>query len=447
MQIITDSLDALCPWKTISVRENQPEWFNGSVKKAMLKKRLIYRNACKTNLDCDWDKVREAKRQVRKLIIQNKRAYITGKLNEYSNIPRKFWHEIHRNLLVGNIKSSATNIQLDTESGRKVEGSQAANEINVYYSKVGAKLAEKFRGDWDENSIDQLVHVPVMNFRFIGEKETKSLIKALPAQKPSQVKNISTKYLIDALIATHFEFSHILNESLASSVMPNSWKIGTITPVPKKPLSKKVSDFRPISCLPTPSKIIERAVYNQIVYHLETYGLLDTRQHGFRRNHSTSTAVFTLVQYIYDKLENRNYVGCIYVDYSKAFDTLDHEILCKKLERFRLDKNVVNWCRDYLYKRKQRVKVNEVISDFADVTYGVPQGSILGPLFFIMYVNDVITSFDENSPNIILYADDTAIYYEHEQLEVLEEKLTLGLIKLSEWCRLNKLTINFDKNF
>ena len=288
-------------------------------------------------------------------------------------------------------------------------------------------------------------HIPVMNFRLICEKEIISLIKSLPKQKSSQVENISTIYLVDALLATHFEFSHIINESLFTSVMPNSWKIGTITPVPKKPLSKKVSDFRPISCLPTPSKIIEKAVYNQIVYHLETYGLLDNRQHGFRRNHSTSTAIFELVQYIYEKLDTRNYVGCIYVDYSKAFDTLDHKILCKKLECFGLDKTVVNWCRDYLHNRKQRVKVNDAISNLADVTYGVPQGSILGPLFFIMYVNDVIMSFDRDSPNIILYADDTVIYYAHEQLKILEEKLTLGLNKLSDWCKQNKLTINFDK--
>ena len=100
--------------------------------------------------------------------------------------------------------------------------------------------------------------------------------------------------------------------------MPNEWKKGIITPIPKKPLSKNVVDYRPISVLPAPSKLIKRAVHNQIVYHLESYGLLDSRQHGFRKDHSTSTAIFTLVQYIYEKLDDRQYVGCIYVDYSKA---------------------------------------------------------------------------------------------------------------------------------
>ena len=238
------------------------------------------------------------------------------------------------NLLIGSIKTTVMNIQLDTEEGNKVDGFRAACKINIYYSKVGETLAEKIIDKWDENSMERPVHVPVMNFRFIGEKEIISLIKALPTQKSSQVKNISTTYLIDALLATHFEFSHIINESLSTSKMPSSWKIGTITPVPKRSLSKKVSDFRAILCLPTPSKIIERAAYNQIVYHLETHGLLDNRQHGFRRNHSTSTAIFTLIQYIYKKLDTRKYVACIYVDYSKAFDTLDHKILCKKLESF-----------------------------------------------------------------------------------------------------------------
>ena len=191
--------------------------------------------------------------------------------------------------------------------------------------------------------------------------------------------------------------------------------------------------------------MIERAVYNQIVYYLESHGLLDRRQHGFRKDHSTSTAIFELLQYVYEGIDNRKFVGCIYVDYSKAFDTLDHVILCKKLERYGMCGNVVEWCRSYLQFRKQRVKVNDQISDEADITYGVPQGSILGPLFFLIYVNDVITSFGKDDPRIILYADDTVIYCSDICLKSLQSKLTQGLEKLSNWCNLNKLTINFSK--
>ena len=165
-----------------------------------------------------------------------------------------------------------------------------------------------------------------------------SLIRTLPVHKSSQVKNFPMLFLIDALLATHFEISYILNECLYAFIMPNERKKGMITLIPKKPLSKNVVDYRPVSVLPASSKLIERAVHNQIVYHLDSYGLLDCRQHGFRKDQSTSTAIFTFVQYIYEKLDDRQYVGCIHVDHSKAFDTLDHVILCKKLETFGLRK-------------------------------------------------------------------------------------------------------------
>ena len=424
LEIVEDSLNTLCPLKNITIREGQMGWFDGEIKKAIISKKSIHRKACKSNQNHDWDRLRVAKRNVRKLIMQKKCGYIIGKLEEFRNV---------------------VNIQVETPNGEKVEGYQAACETNRYYSKVGETLASKFQSSWNIHAIHQTVYIPNMQFRFIGEKETIALIRTLPVHKSSQVKNVPMLFLKDALLATHFEISYILNECLYASIMPNEWKKGTITPIPKKPLSKNVVDYRPISVLPAPSKLIERAVHNQIVYHLDSYGLLDCRQHGFRKNHSTSTAIFTLVQYIYEKLDDRQYVGCIYVDYSKAFDTLDHVILCKKLETFGLSKNVVNWCRNYLQSREQMVKIDKHLSEPANLTYGVPQGSILGPLFFIMYVNDVITTFDENSPNIILYADDTAIYYAHNQLEELEKQLAVGMKKLCDWCNLNKLTINFQK--
>ena len=128
---------------------------------------------------------------------------------------------------------------------------------------------------------------------------------------------------------------------------------------------------------------------------------MDRRQHGFRKDHSTGTAIFELIQFIYNSLDKREIVGCIYVDYSKAFDTLDHSILCKKLALYGLSAWVVDWCRNYLNNRKQQVKVNGNMSECEGVTYGVPQGSILGPLFFILYVNDVISIFKENDTRII----------------------------------------------
>ena len=163
------------------------------------------------------------------------------------------------------------------------------------------------------------------------------------------------KYLRDGLIIAATEVCHILNECIQTMTMPDSRKIATITPIPKNGQSKHIVDYRPISVLPAPSKLIERAVYNQIVYHLEIYGLLDNRQHGFRKDHSTSSAVYNLIQYIYESLDSRKYICCVFIDYSKAFDTLDHDIFCKKLQCFGLNNTVVSWCTYYLKHRKQCV--------------------------------------------------------------------------------------------
>ena len=179
-------------------------------------------------------------------------------------------------------------------------------------------------------------------------------------------------YLRDGLLITVTELCHILNESVRTMRMPSSWKIATITPIPKSGQSKHMVDYRPISVLPAPSKIIERAVYNQIVYHLESCGLLDGRQHGFRRDHSTSSAIYTLIQYIYENLDKRNYVCCVYIDYSKAFDTLDHDIFCKKLRNFGLNNTVIEWCRDYLQHRQLCVKVEDNVSELKQITYEYP---------------------------------------------------------------------------
>ena len=445
LNIVVDSLNCLCPWKNISIRENQPDWFDTEVRKAIREKSDLFKkikNSCKQT---DWTELKMSKKKVRNLIIKKKRSYICDKLHENMNVPRKFWKAINKNLFIGNMKSETPNIRVYNSENVLVDGSDAATEINNYYSNVGCNLASAFTTSWNPNDFNYQIYFENMQFRFIGEKETIALIRSLPSNKSSNVPGITMSFLKDALLVTSFEIRHILNESLSQSVIPFAWKIGTITPIPKKGLSKKVTDYRPISGLPAPSKLIERAVYNQIIYHLETYGLLDNRQHGFRRDHRTVTALFELTQYIYNSLDIKDYVCCIYIDYSKAFDTLDHAILLKKLEKYGLSPAVISWCRNYLSDRTQCVKLNDVVSETSNVSYGVPQGSILGPLLFIIYVNDVFLQLNENDPNILLYADDTVLYYAHAQLKELERIMSTGLRKLYKWCNFNKLTINISK--
>ena len=273
----------------------------------------------------------------------------------------------------------------------------------------------------------------------------KSLIKSRKNNKPSGIPNIRTNVLKDALDILIVEFAYIVNRCLDNAYVPLDWKKGVISPIPKVSLCNSPNDYRPISVLNATSKILERAVYNQLVYHLETNGLLDDRQHGFRRGHSTLSAIYEVVQYLYNQADQGRITYCTFIDYSKAFDTLDHEILLKKLRLYNISDHVISWCRNYLVNRKQRVKNGNDISDEATVEYGVPQGSILGPLFFIIYVNDLLQNFSDWDPKITLYADDTVIYISSQDPIAACTSLENGLSKLSNWCAENKLSINVKK--
>ena len=192
--------------------------------------------------------------------------------------------------------------------------------------------------------------------------------------------------------------------------------------------------------------MIERAVYNQLVYHFECNNYLCKNQHGFRKEHCTASAIFEYIQFLYDNFDQLNSTSSIFVDYSKDFDTIDHEILIKKLLLYKFDKNSVEWFTNYLSDRTQVVKLeNGIISKPLGVKMGVPQGSILGPFLFLLYINDLVYTLRNCDSNITLYADDTILYSADTDVYQACAKNRETLIRLCEWCNLNRLTINVGK--
>ena len=195
-----------------------------------------------------------------------------------------------------------------------------------------------------------------MVFRFVDTIKLTSLVKSLKNGKPSGMPQVRFDVLKDALKILIVEFTYLINECMDNPFVPKDWKKGIITPIPKVTQCVNPSDYRPISVLSAPSKVLERAVYNQLVYYLETNGLLDRRQHGFRKDHSTSSTIFDISQYLYNNMDKSNITYCAFIDCSKAFDTLDHIILLNKLHELGISKHVIEWCRSYLVGRRQSVK-------------------------------------------------------------------------------------------
>ena len=445
LAIIKESINRLCPLRTIVIREDQHPWINKDLRQQLEIKEKLYKRAKLSGGKDDWDEFLKMKADTRKLIVNRKREFVMSTLNETRDCPKQFWREIDKNLHFGKPKNSGIScIRIKDAGGCIKTGDEVKSIFNSYYVSIGRDLASKF-----DNSVNTMTSTvdrrSQCSFRFVGMKEVLSVIRGLKNNKSTCIGDINMRVMKDAMNILVIEFTHLVNESLDLACMPGEWKVGTVSPIPKGLPSLHPGDYRPVSVLPAPSKVIERLVYNQLIYYLEINCLLDGRQHGFRKGHSTATAVMEVVQFLYKSVDMGQYVHCAYVDYSKAFDTLDHAILCKKLTRLGFDMQIVEWCRNYLTGRNQCVKIANEVSSRLPITCGVPQGSILGPLFFIIYVNDLLERFVGTEIHITLYADDTVLYTSDKCSMAASRLLENGLEELSSWCIENKLTINVRK--
>ena len=238
----------------------------------------------------------------------------------------------------------------------------------------------------------------------------------------------------------------MFNESLNTGLFPKAWRIGHITPIPKEGNPLEPGNWRPITLLPLPSKLLEKAIHYQVNLFLSHNNILDKRQHGFRTSFSTSTAIFELVKKLFSNYDEGKCTSCVFVDYRKAFETLDNKIICQKLQKYNFSPMAVNWFDSYLSNRKHMVSTSSFTSQAVEVKYGVPQGSTLGPLLFIIYVNDLLKSLQNaNTGNVIMYADDTVLYASHDDPNTCIQLCQDMMNGLVSWCQKNKLTINTSK--
>jgi hypothetical protein len=220
-------------------------------------------------------------------------------------------------------------------------------------------------------------------------------------------------------------------------------KIAKVTPIFKSDAHEEFSNYRPISLLPNFSKILEKLMFNRLTNFLNKYEILYEQQYGFRQHFSTDFALIELSDKIARAMDDKKPMIGIFIDLSKAFDTLNHNILLQKLLNYGIRGIANNWFRNYLSERVQFVNYNNVLSSRSKITTGVPQGSILGPLLFLLYINDIANSSE--ILKFILYADDTNIFYCCEDIQELSAIVNRELISVVQWFKSNRLSVNLKK--
>ena len=263
--------------------------------------------------------------------------------------------------------------------------------------------------------------------------------------KASAIEGLSSRLLRDAFEILTFHLTYIYNSCLQNGIFPPEWGISKVTPIPKtKVNSTRPGDWRPISQICLPGKILEKIIHAQLSHYLDINNILAENQYGFRKGLSTSITIFEVLKQLYGNWNDKVYSGCVFVDFSRAFDSIDHNILLEKLELYGLDAVPLALIRNYMSCRKQITIVNGHKSSQKTVTYGTAQGSILGPLIFILYVNDIFKSLDQDN-SVFMYADDTLLISKAETIEEVTAKAEQNLKKMSNWCQTNKLSINYGK--
>ena len=223
-------------------------------------------------------------------------------------------------------------------------------------------------------------------------------------------------------------------------MFPDIWKVAWVTPVFKESDKTNKSSYRPISALPVLSRIFEKLIFNQLYQYLEENCFLSTNQSGFRTLNSTTICIIKYCEDWYVTMDSGEITGLVLIDLKKAFDNVDHNILCKKLEHYGVNYRELCWLKSYLSNRRQFCRVNGVDSKIESIATGVPQGSCFGPLLLLLYINDL--PYVVNNSSVSMYAGDTSLCSGSRDIKMLNAALNVDLERLESWLRGNRLSMN-----
>ena len=371
-------------------------------------------------------------------------------MEENQNDSKKLWGELKSLGYSSKVKdSSKVLINID---GEKCENSnKLADSFQKYFLNVASNLVKKlphapnlystetqlFRSYYTNKNINP----NMFTLQNVTEHFIYNELSKLNINKSTGLDGINARFLRDGALELKFVLTFIVNLSIKTNTVPIEFKQTRVTPLFKKNDRMEISNYRPVSILNVVSKVLERAVYVQLEKYLKDNNILYNHQSGFRKAHSTETCLIDLTDTIRTEMSKGNYVGMVLLDLQKAFDTVDHQILCKKLE-FMGVRNI-NWFYSYLTQREQIVIANGKNSRPGIVTCGVPQGSILGPLLFLCYINDMAISI---KCKLMLYADDSALIVSGSNPEIIAQTLSEELESCRKWLIDNKLSLHLGKS-
>ena len=417
-------------------------WITVGILRSIKKRNKLYKSYISNPSESNFDRYKKYRNSLNGTIRTSKQMYFSNELEKAEGNLNATWNTINRMINKNKPGNNPDNLKInDKEITNPAEIAQA---FNSFFTNIGPELASKI--SCNNKHFTEYLSKPndnTMCFIPTDQHEILKIVKFLKPKKSTGHDGISTKLLKQIIPNIVLPLEHIFNLSLSTGCCPDLLKLAKVIPIFKKDDPTQVTNYRPISLLPCISKILEKIVYKRLDSFLSLNKILNSAQFGFRKKFSTNFAINKLLDSVINSLSKKDHIIAIFMDLSKAFDTIDHNILLHKLYNYGIRGVVWSWIKSYLSNRQQYVSVDDANSPISINNCGVPQGSILGPLLFLIYINDIINS----SPilSFVLFADDTNILLSHKNLIELINIMNLELINVSSWFKCNKLSLNISK--
>ena len=428
----------------MKIPNQPPPWFDDEYLTLRKELRHVKSIAQKSNLAKDWQAFKGTRNKLNNLAKKLKKDYFESSIRDAGTNSRKLWKTV-KTVLPGSQHKPIHSVKVDDNVTSN--GDDIANEFNAFFSNIGKKLADAIPVTTNQaNHADGTV--PGKNrFQFsrITAEEVSNILGDLDGGKATGLDNISPRLLKIGHNHLARPLAYIMNLSFSSGIVPSAWKISRVSPIFKEGDPTDTSNYRPISVIPACMKVFEKIVHNQLYKFIEHHQILSLNQSGFRPKHSTQTCLVEVCDYLLNNMSEGYFTGAVFLDLKKAFDTVHHEVLLNKLVSIGVCGLELEWFSSYLSDRFQVTRVNDHLSSKASVTFGVPQGSILGPLLFTIYINDLPTILKSVDCRVFLYADDTAIFVRGKTVDIINRILNSKFSHVARWLQTNYLTLNVKK--
>ena len=427
------------PVKRTSVYKNRKPWLSSALKKSIKTKNRLYFKSIKNPTLVNLKIYKNYRNHLNSLLRRAERQHYSIQFQQNQNNLKRSWSLIKD---VINKKSQFSNHSFIIGGDTVTRNDIIAEQFNKFFINVGKSLAKNI----PETNIDPIsfINSNITESMFldnIDEYELKQILIDLKNTSPgydgicAKIVKSSYSLILEPLL-------HVLNLSVTQGIFPNELKIAKVIPLYKGGDVTCINNYRPVSILPTFSKIFERIMHKRLMSFITKYNILYKFQFGFRQNYSTNMALIYLIDKIMSAVDNANFVIGIFLDLRKAFDTVNHTIMLNKLYKYGVRGIAFQWFKSYLSNRKQYVYYNNYSSQYLDISSGISQGSILGPIMFLLYVNDLVNVSDLFP---ILFADDTSLFLDGKNISDMTHVVNSELQKIVQWLNANKLSINIEK--